>query len=397
MLRAQILQRGRAARALVVAVMSTSTGRERDGSNVGERCDRLAARDRATREQARAMKGLALMDGYGIDHVAFTDVADPKPDREEVVVAVEAAALNHLDLWTVHGTVGMEHEFPHVLGADAAGVVAELGDDVRGLRRGARVLVNPALSCGVCELCRAGEQSMCVNFKMLGEHVQGTFAEAVAVPARNVFPVPEHLSGSEAAALGVTFITAYRMLFTRGRMRPGEWVLITGIGGGLAQALFQLARPVAGRLFVTSSSGAKLRRAAEMGADGGVDYSNEDVGKAVRRLTGRRGVDLVLDSAGGESFESLLRALRKGGRVVSAGATAGPRAEVDVRRIFWNQLEVIGSTMGSDADVSDLLRAVAGSGLKPLIERTWRLADGADALAHLESHGHFGKLVLEVA
>jgi NADPH:quinone reductase-like Zn-dependent oxidoreductase len=196
--------------------------------------------------------------------------------------------------------------------------------------------------------------------------------------------------------LGVTFITAYRMLFRRGRMRPGEWILITGIGGGLAQSLFQLARPLAGRVFVTSSSDDKLHKAAEMGADHGVNYEAEDVGVAVRRLTGKRGVDVAFDSAGGPALDASLRALRKGGRLVVAGATAGPKGDVDLRRVFWNQLEIIGSTMGSHADVSDMLRMVAGARLKPRIDRTYPLSEGRQALASLQAHESFGKIVLVV-
>jgi NADPH:quinone reductase-like Zn-dependent oxidoreductase len=231
---------------------------------------------------------------------------------------------------------------------------------------------------------------------MLGEHVPGTFAELVAVPAGNVFPMPQHLSTAEAATLATTYVTAYRMLFTRGRLRPGEWVLITGIGGGLAQALLALARPVAGRVYVTSSSDDKLARAREAGADAGVNYARGDVGREIRRLTGKRGMDLVADSAGGPSLDASLRALRKGGRAVLAGATAGGRAELDVRRVFWNQLEVIGSTMGSDADVSDMLRTVSGSGLRPVIDRSVALDDGVDALSYLDSGEQFGKIVVEM-
>jgi NADPH:quinone reductase-like Zn-dependent oxidoreductase len=343
------------------------------------------------------MKAVALDGGYGLDNVVFTDVAEPDAGEGEVVVSVRAAGTNRLDLWTLSGALRIEHDFPHVLGADAAGEIATLGAGVRGLRRGLPVVVNPALSCGACEFCRAGEQSLCTTFAMLGEHVQGTFAELVKVPAKNVFPVPEHLSMVEAAALGVTFITAYRMLFARARVRPGEWLLITGIGGGLAQALFQLARPLAGRLFVTSSASDKLDKAVEMGADAGINYREEDVGRSVRRLTGKRGVDVVFDSAGGPALEGALRALRKGGRLVLAGATAGGSAEVDVRRLFWNQLEVIGSTMGSNADVSDMLRHVAGAKLRPRIDRTWPLAEGPAALAYLEQEDRFGKVVLEVS
>ncbi|MFN2489973.1 MAG: alcohol dehydrogenase catalytic domain-containing protein [Actinomycetota bacterium] len=342
------------------------------------------------------MKAIAL-EGYGIDNVNFIDMDDPQPGPGEVLVRVRAAALNHLDLWTLSGDLPLEHHFPHVLGADGAGEIAALGDDVKGLASGQRVLINPGMSCGGCEFCRAGEQSLCTTFHMLGEHVPGTFAELIKVPARNVFPFPEHLSFAEATALGVTFVTAYRMLFTRGRLRPGEWVLVTGIGGGLAQSLLQLARLVAGKVLVSSSSDEKLERAAELGADAGINYRKSDVGKQVRQLTGKRGVDLVVDSAGGSAIDPSLRALRKGGRLVIAGATAGGRGDVDVRRVFWNQLEVIGSTMGSNADVSDLLRLVAGTGLRPLIDRTFSLSGGRQALSYLGSGEHVGKVVLAVA
>lgn len=342
------------------------------------------------------MKALTI-DGYGLDNVALRDVPEPQPRAGEVTVAVRAAAFNHLDLWTLRGTLKVEHRFPHALGADGAGVVEAVGEGVpAGIHPGDRVLVNPALSCGVCERCRAGEQSECVSFRMLGEHEPGTVAELVRVPAGNVFPIPEHLDFAEAAALGVTFITAYRMLFGRGGLHPGEWVLVTGIGGGLALSLFQLARPVAGKLFVTSSSPEKLERAAALGADGGVNYREDDVGRSVRRLTGKRGVDLVADSAGGPSLDGSLRALRKGGRVVIAGATAGATAEIDVRRLFWNQLSIVGCTMGSVQDVSDMLRLVAGSKLRPIVDRVVPLEEAAGALRLLDAGGQFGKIVVSV-
>lgn len=323
------------------------------------------------------------------------DVPPPTAGPGEVVVRVGAGALNHLDLWTVSGSLGILLDFPYILGADGAGEIESVGEGV-ALRPGAKVIVNPAVSCRSCELCRMGEQSQCPRFEMLGEHLPGTLAELVKVPATNVFPFPSHLTLESAAALGVTYITAYRMLFGRGRLRPGEWVLVTGIGGGLALSLFQLAAQVAGKVFVTSSSDGKLERAAAMGAAGGVNYRVEDVGKAIRRLTGKRGVDLVVDSAGGGALDAAMRSLRPGGRLVIAGATAGREAEIDVRRLFWSQLSILGSTMGSDRDVSDMLRMVAGAGISPLVDRVLPLEEGREALAYLESGKQFGKIVLTV-
>lgn len=338
------------------------------------------------------MRAVTMAGFGGPEVVEVAEVPEPEPGPNEVVVRIEAAALNHLDLWTAGGLV-KDLPLPHVLGADGAGVIAATGPGAR-LKEGARVLINPALSCGGCERCRAGEQSECSSFAMLGEHRPGTFAELVVVPERNCFPYPKHLSPAQAAALGTTFITAYRMLFRRARLTPGEWVLITGIGGGLALSALQLARPVAGRVFVTSSSDDKLERARALGADHTVNYRSDDPGVAVRRLTGKRGVDIVIDSAGGDSLDASLRALRKGGRLVTAGATAGAESKVNLRRVFWNQLSIVGSTMGSDADVSDMLRAVAGMRVEPVIDSTYPLAEARAALERLAAGEHFGKIVL---
>jgi NADPH:quinone reductase-like Zn-dependent oxidoreductase len=340
------------------------------------------------------MRALSI-DGYGLDHVAVREFPDPEPGPGEVLVGIKAGALNRLDIWTLTGSLKIDISFPHILGADAAGEVLAVGDGVKGYPVGTRVLINPGMSCGVCELCLMGEQSECPRFSMMGEHVPGTFAEKVVAPASNVFPFPEHLSFVEAAALGVTTVTAYRMLFTRGHLQPGEWVLITGIGGGLAMSLLQLARPVAGRIYVTSSSDDKIARAVELGADAGVNYETVDFGSEIRSLTGKRGVDLAVDSASGPVLDTALRALRKGGRLVTAGATAGPQSTINAQRLFWNQLSLIGSTMGSHADFSNMLRYVAGSKLIPPVDKVFPLADGADAVRYLDTGDQFGKVVIE--
>ncbi|MBA2426254.1 MAG: alcohol dehydrogenase catalytic domain-containing protein [Actinobacteria bacterium] len=343
------------------------------------------------------MKAAVINDYGGPEAIEIVELPDPRPGPGEVSVRVRAAALNRLDVWTLSGSLKLPIEFPHILGADAAGEIEAVGEGVRGLKAGARVLINPGISCRECERCRSGEHSECPSFRILGEHLPGTLCELVVVPALNVFPFPEELSWTEGAALGITFITAYRMLFNKGRMRPGEWVLITGIGGGLALSLLQLARPVAGRVFVTSSSQAKISKAKELGADEGIDYTSDDVGKTVRHMTGRRGVDLVLDSSGGEALDSGLRSLVQGGRLVIAGATAGPKSEINLQRLFWNQLTLQGSTMGSDPDVANMLRAVTGGGIRPIIDRSFPLAEVADAFTYLESPERFGKVAVEIS
>lgn len=343
------------------------------------------------------MKAIAI-ERYGEPDVArCLDLPEPHPAPDEVVVRVRAAALNHLDLWTSSGALGIDIAFPFVLGADGAGEIHTLGSDVVALEVGTPVLIDPTLSCGECEHCGSGEQSLCVSFRMLGEHVDGTFAEYVSVPATNVFRYPSHLSFVEAAALGVTSITAYRMLFTQGGLQAGESVLITGIGGGLALSLLQLARPVADKVFVTSSSDEKLERAMTLGADAGINYRSEDVGAVVRRLTAKRGVDLVADSAGGASVDGSLRSLVKGGRLVISGATAGREATVDLRRLFWNQLHIIGSTMGSRGDVTAMLELVGRSGLIPTVDRVFALEDATRALRYLAAQQQFGKVVLKIS
>ncbi|NOZ79065.1 MAG: zinc-binding dehydrogenase [Acidobacteria bacterium] len=319
----------------------------------------------------------------------------PEPGPGQVRIRLKAAALNHLDLFVLGGMPGIEIPLPHIGGADGAGVVDAAGPGVSGVAVGDEVIFNPGLACGGCELCRKGEQSLCVRFGIVGEHVDGTFAEAVVVPAGNVAPKPAHLGWEEAAALPLTFLTAWRMLLNRGGLRAGETVLIHGIGGGVALACLQLAKMAGARVFVTSRSEAKLASARELGADE-VIPAGANVAREVRRLTAKRGVDVVVDSVGEATWLQSLKAAAKGGRILTCGATSGPNPAEEIRLIFWNQLSIIGSTMGSDEDWRRMLGAVTSSGLKPVVDEVVPLDEGRKAYERLVAAEQLGKIVLTI-
>jgi len=342
------------------------------------------------------MRALYLAAHGGVDQVRFGELPTPVPGRGEALVRLAAAALNHLDLFVLGGIPGITLELPHVGGADGAGVVAALGPEVSGWREGDEVVLNPGLWCGECEFCGRGEESMCVRFGLLGEHVAGTFAEYVRAPAVNLGRRPAHLSWQEAAAFPLTFLTAWRMLTTRGRLASGETVLIHGIGGGVALAALAIARRLGARVIVTSSAPEKLARARELGADETIDYGRDDVTRAVRALTGKRGVDLVVETAGNATWMASLRSAAKGGRIVTCGATTGPSPAEEVRLVFWNQLSILGSTMGSRTDWNGMLEAVAGWRLRPVVDSVLPLEQGRDGYERLARGGQFGKVVLQV-
>jgi NADPH:quinone reductase-like Zn-dependent oxidoreductase len=343
------------------------------------------------------MRALYLAAHGGVERVLAGELPAPVPGPGEALVRLAAAAFNHLDLFVLGGIPGVTLEMPHVGGADGAGVIAALGAGVSGWREGDEVVLNPGLWCGGCEFCRRGEESLCVSFGLLGEHVPGTFAEYVTVPAANLGRRPDHLSWPEAAAFPLTFLTAWRMLTTRGRLQQGETVLIHGIGGGVALAALAIARRLGARVIVTSSAPEKLERARQLGADETVDYGREDVARAVRALTGKRGVDLVVETAGNATWMSSLRSAAKGGRIVTCGATTGPSPAEEVRLVFWNQLSILGSTMGSRHDWDGMLRAGSGWQLRPVVDSVMPLERGREGYERLARGGQFGKVVLQVA
>jgi NADPH:quinone reductase-like Zn-dependent oxidoreductase len=313
-----------------------------------------------------------------------------------VRIRVRAAALNHLDLFVLAGMPGVSIAPPWIMGADATGIVDDIGAGVTSVERGDRVVINPGVSDRTCEQCLAGEQSLCARFRLLGEHRPGTIAEYVVVPAANVRTIPRDTPDDVAAAFTLATLTAWRMIVTRARVRPGERVLIQGIGGGVALAALQICRQIGASVWVTSRSDAKLARAREMGADVTLNSTTLDIAKEVRERTNKRGVDVVVDSIGAATWAASLGALGRGGRLVTCGATSGPALETDARRLFWNQWTIMGSTMGNDAEFDAVVAQLRDGRLHPPIDRVYPLAEGRAAFARLRHSEQFGKIVITI-
>ncbi|MCC6144383.1 MAG: zinc-binding dehydrogenase [Candidatus Hydrogenedentes bacterium] len=340
------------------------------------------------------MKAAAINAHGSLDQVQLLDVDTPAPARGEVLLQVKAAALNHLDIWVTKGRPGLALEFPHVIGSDAAGTVVALGEGVDEVEVGDEVILNPGLFCGACEFCRRGEQSECTQCGILGLSRWGAFAEQTAVRAENLCLKPAHLSFEEAAALPLAHLTAWRMLMSRAQLRPGETVLIHGIGGGVALAALQFASRVGAEVIVTSSCAGKLDRARDLGAQHTVNYRAEDVAQAVLKHTGGRGVDVIVDAVGAATMATNLAVARKGGRIVHCGVTTGAQAEINLSALYWKQLSVLGSTMGSQQDFRQMVAFVGITGLKPVIDRVYPLGQAREALERMNAGEQFGKIVL---
>ena len=338
------------------------------------------------------MKAVFLIEHGDNSVLQYGDLPAPEPGEGEVRLEVRAAALNHLDIFTRNGLPGVP--LPMIPGGDGAGVVDRVGPGVSGVMPGDRVLIQPGLFCGACDYCRAGEQSLCVTYRILGEHVAGTFAEQVVVPARNVFPIPRGLSFAQAAAFPLAYQTAWRMVVGRAAVRAGEIVLIQGAGGGVAGASLEVARLAGARVIATTSGEEKVRRVREAGAELVVDYRTEDVLAAVRRHTGKLGVDVVVDTVGEATWMSSLKAAARGGRIVTCGATSGPNPKEEIRQIFWKQISILGSTMANDREFRALLAAVAAGKLKPRIDRVFPLSQARAAFAYMEEGRQHGKIVV---
>ena len=325
----------------------------------------------------------------------YTDVPDPSIRADEVLVEVKACALNHLDLFVRNGMPGIEIPLPHILGNDIAGVVRKAGELVTWAKPGDEVMVQPGVSCGHCAACLSGQDNLCREYDMLGYRRDGGYAELVAVPGANLIPKPAGLSWPEAAALPLVTVTAWHMLVTRANVQPGEDVLVHAAGSGVGSVAIQIAKLRGARVLTTASTDEKLAKARELGADETINYSRDDWPKEVKRLTGRRGVDVVVEHTGADTWPGSIAALKNNGRLVTCGATSGFDARTDLRQVFYRHLTLLGSFMGSKAELLEAMKFVAQGKIRAIVDRVLPLSEARQANELMENRGQFGKIVLD--
>lgn len=337
------------------------------------------------------MKAVRFHQHGGPDVLIYEDVPDPVAGKGYAIVRVRACALNHLDIWERRGLPRVKFPLPHTSGSDVSGEVAE----AEGFRPGQRVMLQPGLSCGRCPSCVSGRDNLCPTYDALGYMSTGGYAQFVKVPLANVIPIPDHISFVEAAAFPLTFLTAWHMLLTVAGVRPGETVLVLAAGSGVGQAAIQIARFMGARVLATAGSDVKLRRAREIGAEEAINHSAGPFAPEVKRLTGGRGVDIVVEHVGEATWEQSVRCLARGGRVVTCGATTGPTATLDLRHLFARQLSLLGSYMGRKGELVEASQLFFSGRLRPIVDTIFPLADAAFAQLRLERREQFGKIVLE--
>ncbi len=326
----------------------------------------------------------------------YEDAPEPKAEPGQVVVQLAAAGVNHLDVWVREGVYGSRVPMPHIGGSDGAGVVVKVGPGVRRAKEGDQVALSPGLSCGVCQECLSGQDNLCSEYVIIGAGPNGTYAEQVAVPEANLLPLPPKLSAVEAASLPLVLVTAWHMLVTLAKVRPGETVLVLGGTSGVGSCAVQVAKLFGARVIATAQT-AKAEQAQAVGADLLIDHSQEDIARRVRELTEKRGVDVVFEHVGEATWEASLKSLRPGGRLVTCGSTTGYRAITDLRYVYSRQLSIFGDYMGSKGELLEAWRFVQAGRIQPLIDRTFSLSDARSAHEHLEERRAVGKVVLEIS
>lgn len=340
------------------------------------------------------MKAVVFHEHGGAEVLDYADINTPEPGYGEVQVEIKAAAMNRLDIWVRNGWPGIKLAYPHILGADGAGIVSAVGKGVAGLNVGDHVVLDGTLSCHVCENCLAGKNNMCLQGGILGEHFPGTYAQYIVVPEQNALKMPDDFAFEEAAAASLVFLTAWHSMITRGNLRPAESVLVVGAGGGVNTASIQIARLTGAKVYVVGSSEEKLQKARDLGADFVINRNEEDWGKAIFKLTNRRGVDMVVDNVGEATWPTSLRALARGGRMLVVGGTSGYNAHAAVNYVFAKHLSIIGSTMAPPEDFRTVMNLIFAGKLKAVVDRQLPLSDAADAHRLMEKDDVFGKLIL---
>jgi NADPH:quinone reductase-like Zn-dependent oxidoreductase len=340
------------------------------------------------------MKAVVLREHGGPDVLKYEELPDPRPGCGEVLVRVKAVALNRLDVWVRNGLPHLKIAYPHILGADIAGIVEGVGDGVQGVEIGKPVLLQPSISCGRCRACLAGQDNLCKQYAILGENTRGGYAELIAVPVSSLLPYPEGFDFEHAACIPLTFMTAWQMVVRRAQVKPGEWVLVHAAGSGVGSAAIQIAKLHGATVVTTVGSNEKIEKAKVLGADYVLNYKEQDFAKEIHKLTGRRGVDVVVEHVGPATFAKSLRSLTWGGRLTTCGSTSGPTAEISLVDVFFRQLQILGSTMGSKADLFAVLDHVRAGRLHPVFDSALPLARAKEAHERLEGRAQFGKIVL---
>jgi NADPH:quinone reductase-like Zn-dependent oxidoreductase len=341
------------------------------------------------------MKAAIFKQHGGPEVLEYVDVPEPRMKANEVLVEVKACALNHLDIFVRRGMPGIEIPLPHILGCDIAGVVREVGELVTWVKPGEDVMVQPGVSCGHCEACLSGQDNLCREYDIIGYRRDGGYAELVAVPGVNIFPKPAQLSWEEAAALPLVTVTAWHMLVTRANVQPGEDVLVHAAGSGVGSVAIQIAKLRGARVITTASSEEKLAKARDLGADETINYTQADWPKEVRRLTDRKGVDVVVEHTGAETWPGSISSLKNNGRLVTCGATSGFDARTDLRQVFYRHLTLLGSFMGSKAELLEAMKFVREGKIHGVVDRVLPLSEARQAHELIENRAQFGKIVLQ--
>ncbi|OGW85259.1 MAG: alcohol dehydrogenase [Omnitrophica bacterium RIFCSPHIGHO2_02_FULL_46_11] len=342
------------------------------------------------------MKAIIFKEHGDIDRLIYTDVPEPKIGSDEVLIRVRACALNHLDIWTRQGMPGVPIPLPHILGCDISGEVEKIGANVTGISKGMHVIIAPGISCGSCNWCKDGWDSLCDQYKIIGFQIDGGYAEFVKVPVRNLIPISDRYSWEEWAACPLVFLTAWHMLITRAKLQKGETVLVHAAGSGVGSAGIQIAKVFGARVITTVGSDEKEKRAKELGADEVINYKKTDFGKRARDLTQGQGVDIVLEHIGAETFLKSLAALAKRGRLVTCGTTSGSAVQLDLRFLFVRQHAVMGCYMGGLEELNKAVELLNKGSVKPVVDSTFPLTEAREAHQRMLDRKNFGKIVLKI-